>query len=231
MSNLILAEFKGSYRSPHPQGYKDQNIERQFHVKVKMKRDSLNAPGLNGLFATYYASFLKNIFPDFLELYMFSLVEATELDGTPIRNPKCLSHAGLLQYIQDERIPINPLLYGDTTELRNQVVLYQVDSKGQQVLQEKIQKTKGQMLATAEELATIDDIVTVVGQEPAPVAPIAAPPAPPATPNPVEPVKEPAPPAPPEQKATASAIDELLAKKGGKSAGKGAAAKATAAAK
>lgn len=159
---FILAEFRGTYRSPHPQGIKDANVTKDFHVKVKMRRESLSAPGLNGLFACYYKELLRGLYPDMIDTYQFNLVQATELDGTIITDPKALSHENLLEYIAYKGYPINPGLY-PPHELRNEVVLYEFDAKGQQHLQKKLQEQKGNMLEIAAMLHGLDDVIVVVG--------------------------------------------------------------------
>lgn len=160
--NYILAEFKGTYRAPHPEGFREQNITKDFHVRVKMKRECLLAPGLNGLFATYYKEFLRKLKPDMIDLYVFDLVQATELNGATIYDPKALSHDGLMDYINQKKYPINPLLYS-MLELRDQVVLFEQDPKGQQHLQDKLQNLKGNMLATSAELRELEDLMVEVG--------------------------------------------------------------------
>lgn len=159
--SFILAEFRGSYRAPHPDGIRDANVTKEFHVKVKMKEDSLLAPGLNGLFATYYKGHLRKLYPEMIDTYMFDLVQATQLDGTPIDNPKAMSHDALLAHIAKKKYPINPLLYS-TLELRDEVVLYEQDASGQQYLQNKRQLQKGSLLATAAELQGVEDLMVVV---------------------------------------------------------------------
>jgi hypothetical protein len=109
--DYILAEFKGTYRAPNPDGIRDQQIVKPFHVRVKMKRECLKAPGLNGFFDNYYKNFLKRAYPEMIELYQFQMVQATELDGSIINDPKALSHEGLLAYIKDRKYPINALLF------------------------------------------------------------------------------------------------------------------------
>ncbi len=173
MSDYILAEFKGTYRAPHPDGIRDQNITKPFHVKVKMKRECLDAPGLNGLFATYYKELLRKLYPDMIDTYFYDLVEARELDGSAIENPKALSHDNLLKYIGQRRMPINPLLY-TPNELRNEVILYEIDPKGQQHLQNKLEQQKGSQLKISAEIMAIDDVITIVGA-PEPVAVAAGP--------------------------------------------------------
>jgi hypothetical protein len=158
----ILAEFKGTYRAPHPAGIRDQQITPSFHVKVKMKREWLEQPGLNAFFQAYYKPFLQKLYPDFLDTHFFDLIEATELDGTEIESPKALSHAGLLGYIERRGLKINALLYGTTNELRNQVILYEEDQKGQQILQGKEELLKGTALSTAAELQGLDDVMVLV---------------------------------------------------------------------
>lgn len=170
--NYILAEFKGTYRAPHPDGIKDANVTKQFNVKVKMKRESLKAPGLCGLFATYYKELLKTVkdkegnlvYRDMIDTYMYDLVQATELDGTVINNPKALSHERLISYIKEKEYPINALLYS-SGELRNEVILYEEDPKGQQYLQNRRQKQKGHTLAISAEIQNLDDVIQVVGAE------------------------------------------------------------------
>jgi hypothetical protein len=164
MSDLFIAEFKGTYRAPSPDGIRDQNVTKPFHVKVKMKRECLKAPGLNGLFSTYYKEFLRNIYPDMIDTYMYDLVQATELDGTIINNPRALSYENLLKFISSERLPINVGLY-PPNELRNQVILYQEDPKGQKHLEEKLQALKGNMLAISAELQSLNDVIAVVEEE------------------------------------------------------------------
>lgn len=164
MSDLFIAEFKGTYRAPSPEGIRDQNITKAFHVKVKMKRECLKAPGLNGLFATYYLEFLRKLYPDMIDTYMYDLVEARELDGTIINNPRALSYENLLKFIHSERLPINVGLY-PPNELRNQVILFQEDPKGQKHLEEKLQAIKGNMLAISSELQSLDDVIAIVEAE------------------------------------------------------------------
>lgn len=171
--NFILAEFKGTYRAPHPQGVRDQNITKEFHVKVKMERKSLKAPGLKGLFATYYKEFLRQAYPDMIDTYDFDLVQATELDGKRINDPKALSYEGLLEYIHEHDYNINAMLY-PRHELRNEVVLYEKDREGQQLLQGKIQEQRGNALATAEKLSKVSDILSVVAPEEKPLEVVGA---------------------------------------------------------
>ena len=148
MSNndFMLAEFKGTYRAPHPDGIKDQNIIKNFHVQVEMKKSFLKAPGLKGTFAVYYKELCKSMYPDMIDLYKFDLVEATELDGSPINNPKAMSYQDLVKYINEKQYPINIALYSQS-ELRNQVVLHEEDPKGQQKLQGITERTKGNAIA------------------------------------------------------------------------------------
>jgi hypothetical protein len=166
---LILAEFKGTYRAPHPDGFQNQNVERPFHVKVKMKRESLQAPGLNGLFVTYYSGFMKKLFPDMIELYRWENLGCTELDGSPIEDdPKAMNRDQLLAYIKRKKYNINALLYPTVTELRNEVVLYETDRAGQQYLEGKRQELKGNLLEMAAEIAELDDVVVIVDPNAAP---------------------------------------------------------------
>ena len=176
MGDYILAEFKGNYRAPHPSGVRDQNITKEFHVKVKMKRDSLQAPGLCGLFSTYYKELLRKQYPDMIDTYFYEMIQATELNGAKIDHPKAMSHDDLLAYINKRQYPINPLLYSGT-ELRNEVILYEQDPKGQQHLQGKLEAQKGNMIAIASELHSLEDVLIVVGKEPqaAPADPVITP--------------------------------------------------------
>jgi hypothetical protein len=171
MTDYILAEFKGTYRAPHPDGIRDQNVTRNFNVKVKMKRECLNAPGLNGFFGSYYKEFLRKLYPDMIDTYKYEMVQATELDGKPIDSPKALPYEGLLQYIFRKKYPINPTLYSPK-ELRNQINLYEEDPKGQQFLEEKLQRLRGNQLAIAAELQSMDDVISICSTEP-PKAPAA----------------------------------------------------------
>lgn len=199
----ILVEFKGTYRAPHPDGY-EKDVQKDFHVKVKMKRGVLAGPGTCGHFQAYYKGHLKKIYPDFKDTYFFEMVQATELDGSIIHNPKAYSQANLIDYIARMGYPINPILYATGTELRNEVVLYEQDKGGQQHLQKLLEDMKGAEIRTAAELRELGEImfavepVSTVAEvstvEPSP----ATPPAPPAPVEPVvqEPEKEPVAPAP-----------------------------------
>lgn len=200
----ILVEFKGTYRAPHPDGY-EKDVQKDFHVKVKMKRSVLAGPGTCGNFQAYYKGHLKKIYPDFKDTYFFEMIEATELDNSPIYNPKAMSHANLVDYIAKMGYPINPILFPTATDLRNEVVLYEQDKSGQQHLQKQLEDMKGAEIRTAAELrelgeimfevkpvSTVPEVSTV---EPAP----AAPPVPPvAAVEPIvqEPEKEPVAPTP-----------------------------------
>lgn len=164
----FLAEFKGNYRAPEPTGQRDLNITKPFHVKVKMKRDYLDDSrvlGLNGIFATYYKEYLRRMYPDMIDLYFFDLVEGTELDGSVIENPKALSFDNLAKYIQWRKYPINIGLY-TPAELRNQVLLYEKDAAGQQFLESNLTQMRGSMLAIANELQSLDDVMVKVEQSP-----------------------------------------------------------------
>lgn len=156
--NWLLAEFKGTYSCASPTGIKGQKIEKPFHVKVEMKKDFLNHPGPTGMvslcgpFVTYHKQELKQIHPDLIDTYMFELIEATELDGTKINRPECLSYEDLKDYITEKEYPINTSLYS-RTDLRHAVRLYEHDEKGQQKLQGDIEKVRGGVLRISNEIA------------------------------------------------------------------------------
>lgn len=169
-SEFFLAEFKGTYRAPHPAGIRTETIIRDFHVKVTMLKKFLAGDGLNGAFQVYYKGFLKNHYPDMINTYQFDLVEATELDGTKIDNPRCLSYQGLLDYIANRRYPINAMLYS-ALELRDEIILYEKDPKGQQHLQGKRENLKGNVLSTAAELGQLPNVMVKVDSSAASVAP------------------------------------------------------------
>ncbi|MBX9937649.1 MAG: hypothetical protein K2Y32_00265 [Candidatus Obscuribacterales bacterium] len=163
-SEYILAEFKGTYRAPEPNGQRDLNVTKPFHVAVKMDRSVLTDDrvlGLKGLFATYYREFVRRAYPDMIDLYFFDLVQATELDGTVIENPKALSFDNLIAYIQKKRYPINTTLYAPA-ELRNEVLLYERDKDGQQHLESLRTKMRGSELAVAAKLQNLDDVLVVL---------------------------------------------------------------------
>lgn len=157
----ILVEFKGTYRAPHPDGY-EKDVQKDFHVKVKMKRGVLAGPGTCGHFQAYYKGHLKKIYPDFKDTYFFEMVEATELDGSIIHNPKAYSQANLIDYIARMGYPINPILYPTGTDLRNEVVLYENDKNGQQHLQRLLEDMKGAEIRTAAELRELGEIMFAV---------------------------------------------------------------------
>lgn len=165
MSDYFIAEFKGTYRAPHADGIRDQFVLKNFHVKVKMKRDFLAAPGLNGTFANYYAKAVAALYPDFVDLYQFEFVEGLELDGKKIDNPKAMSHADLVEYVTRKKYPINTMLF-NASELRNEVVLYEQDPSGQQTLQARYEKQRGGTIALSNELSALDDLVVRVDAEP-----------------------------------------------------------------
>ena len=93
-----------------------------------------------------------------LDLYRWRLVEATELDGEVIDDPKCLSYQGLLDFIKKHEYPINPLLYPTDQELRDAILLYEDDDKGQQKLQARWEQINGPVLKVAQEIDEIDDV-------------------------------------------------------------------------
>lgn len=169
MSKYIIAEFKGNYRAPHPEGRREENVTKRFHVKVKMKRECLAAPGLCGLFENYYKEFVRTLYPEMIDFHMFEFVEALNEDGSVINDPKALSYKGLLEYVAERGYPVNVTLY-TPTELRNQVNLYEQDKLGQQHLEAKFQAMKGSMLAIANELKSMDDVIQIYNpnEEPAP---------------------------------------------------------------
>jgi hypothetical protein len=156
--DLMLAEFKGTYRIPHPDGIKGESVLRPFHVIVKMKKQFLEAPGLHGFFLSYYANQVKKCYPDMISIYHVEFQEAKELDGKVINNPKALSFKNLRAYIHEKNYPINTALYSDV-ELRNEVVLYESDPKGQQHLQKRREDARGGEMEVARELSEIEDLV------------------------------------------------------------------------
>lgn len=160
-SEYFIAEFKGTYRAPHPSGARDQQITKDFHVKVKMLQTALDAPGLKGAFQNYYKESVKALYPDLIDFYSVQFIKGVELNGDKIDNPKAMSYADLVAYITRKKYPVNPLLF-DQEELRNQVVLYEFDPSGQQLLQGKTEKLRGGQIEMALKLAAVDDLVVVV---------------------------------------------------------------------
>ncbi len=156
----MLVEFEGTYKVADP-SIKGRKILRPFHVKVKMKKQFLEARGLRGAFATYYKEFLKRHFPGMIDLHEFRMIEATEVDGSKIHNPKAMSHQDLVAYIKEKRLPVNILLYDDQ-ELRHQVVLYETDPKGQQKLQGQAERVHGGKLNLSREISEQEDILQVL---------------------------------------------------------------------
>jgi len=151
----MLVEFEGSYMIAHPDGIKGQKVLRNFHVRVEMAKDflfnlkpfeSLRAP-----FSTYYMEQLKQMFPKMISLYQFRMVEATELDGSKIADPRAMCHADLLEYIKVRKYPINSSFYNDQ-DLRHEVHLYENDKKGQQHLQANLEKIRGGVLAVSKRI-------------------------------------------------------------------------------
>lgn len=164
MSDWMLAEFSGTYKTPHPEGFKDQTVLRPFHVFVEMKKDFLKAPGLCAIFQNFYGNAVKEAFPDMVKLNHVDFHGAVELNGDAINNPKAMSHKELLVYIQQKQYPINPSLY-TARELRNEVVLYETDPSGQQHLQAKLQQLRGGAIDLANELASRPNLIRKAGEE------------------------------------------------------------------
>lgn len=152
--DLMLATFQGSYRVAHPDGFQDQNVLNNFEVDVQMSKEFLETPGLNAPFRVYYQHLVKSVYPDMIDLYRWELVQATELDGTPIENPKALSYSNLIDYINKKKYPINIGLF-TPAELRNEVILYEQDAKGQQHLQELQENIRGASLRIGQQIAAL----------------------------------------------------------------------------
>lgn len=155
----MLVEFKGTYTIANPNGVKGSKVVRPFHVKVEMKKSFLDFKGptgitsLRGPFATYYKQELRKADPGMIDLAQFDMVEATELDGTPIDDPNAMSHENLLDYIQRKRYPINPGLWNDQ-DLRHEVARYEADPKGQQKGQAHLTNVRGAFLDIAKEISS-----------------------------------------------------------------------------
>lgn len=167
-NNWMLVEFEGTYQVSHPDGVKGRKVLKNFHVQVEMNKSFLDAMSIEGTFhslrgpfASFYTGFLKKLYPDMIDLYQFRMVEATELDGGKIRDPKCMSHKDLMAYIVDRKYKINTGIYDDQ-ELRNAVVLYENDKKGQQVLQGTTERVRGGVLAVTNDLKHRESLITVL---------------------------------------------------------------------
>lgn len=157
----MLVEFEGTYTTAHPDGIKGQKVIRPFHVRVKMKKEFLEARGLRGAFSVYYEEKLKRQYPGMISLHQFRMIEATEIDGSKINNPKCMSHADLLVYINEKDYQINTALYDDQ-ELRHEVALYESDKKGQQKLQGQREAARGGKLKISKEINEQEDSLVVL---------------------------------------------------------------------
>lgn len=152
----ILVEFKGTYKVPHKEGFRGQSMLKPFHVQVEMERSFLlnlkPYQSLRGTLATYYMNILKQSYPDMIELHRFDMVEATEVDGDKIHDPRAMRHADLIDYIQKNKLPINISLYNDQ-DLRHEVALYEQDKKGQQHIQGWREKVQGGMLEVSKRIS------------------------------------------------------------------------------
>ena len=167
-NNWMLVEFEGTYQVAHPDGVKGRKVLKNFHVKVEMNKSFLDATiiegsfhSLRGPFASFYTGFLKKLYPDMIDLYQFGMIEATELDGGKIRDPKCMNHADLMAYIVDRKYKINIGLYDDQ-QLRNEVVLYEADRKGQQHLQGHTERVRGGVLSVTNDLKHREHLIQVL---------------------------------------------------------------------
>ncbi|MDE2100168.1 MAG: hypothetical protein KGL39_23130 [Patescibacteria group bacterium] len=166
----ILVEFKGTYLTPHPEGFKGQDVTREFHVQVEMKRSFLTNlrafESLCGPFAVYYENMLKDLYPDFKALHRFEMVEATELDGKMIADPRAMKHEDLLEYIKEKNLPVNAALH-DTKDLRHHTFLHEKDEKGHARLQARLESVKGATLKIAGEIsARGKGVIRKVGDAP-----------------------------------------------------------------
>lgn len=155
-ADWMNVEFEGTYQVAHPDGIKGQKVLRNFRVVVEMERSFLEVlepfQSLRGPFATYYMGELREQFPGLIDLHRFRMIEATEIDGSKIRDHRAMSQEDLLQYIKDRRYPINTSFY-PCDDLRHEVGLYEKDKKGQQHLQAHLEKTRGGQLAVTKRIS------------------------------------------------------------------------------
>lgn len=164
----ILATFEGTFKTAHPEGHRGEQVTRPFKCRVKIPRHflkpipntvpALRHVSLTAVFGTYYKQHLKKAHPEMLDLYRWRLVEATELDGSVMDDPKCLSYQGLLDFVKEKEYPINPLLYPTDQELRDAILLYEDDETGQQKLQKRWEQITGPVLKVSQEIAAIDNV-------------------------------------------------------------------------
>jgi hypothetical protein len=162
--DLMLVRFVGTYTMANPSGARGSKVVKPFDVKVKMHKRFLAANGLRGAFDTYYKQSLKQKYPGMIDLNQFEMIEATEIDGRKIANPKCMSHDDTIAYIKSQRYAINIALY-DSQDLRHQVVLYEKDKDGQQKLQSNIMSARGGAMAIAEEIKSMNDVFEILEPE------------------------------------------------------------------
>ena len=164
----MLVEFKGTYLCAHPDGIKGQKVTRPFHVKVEMKkqflRDLKPFESLCGPFAVYYVGLVKNLYPELIDLHRFEMIEATELDGTKINDPRAMCHEDLLEHISDRELPINAGML-DAKDLRHHIMLHAQDPKGQARMQENLQKVRGGHLAISKEIGERKQAIRAIESE------------------------------------------------------------------
>ncbi len=94
------------------------------------------------------------------ELDRFTMVEATELDGRKISNPRAMSYEDLIEYIKEREYPINIAVYSPT-DLRHQVRLYEKDKDGQQKLQGNLLNARGGKMAIEDEIKQMNDVFEI----------------------------------------------------------------------
>ncbi len=151
-NDWMLVEFEGTYTVANPSGVKGSKVLKPFHCKVEMAKSFLSGYGLRGVFSTYYMEQMRKLFPAMIDLYRFRMVEATELDGSKINDPKAMNHADLLGYISSREYQINTSFYDDQ-QLRHEIELYEKDKAGQQHLQANLEKIRGGKLAVSKQIS------------------------------------------------------------------------------
>lgn len=105
-------------------------VEKPYEIECRMDKQMVDR-GVHGRFRKHIApDLMPTKYPDFSGLHTYDVKECVDESGEEIEDIRLMSRDELLNYIEEEELPINQVLYGDDSTLRDAIKDCEDDEEG-----------------------------------------------------------------------------------------------------
>lgn len=109
------------------------SVEKPYKVTVPMDKEHLDAGPVSAFCKGYADKKLRKHYPDYIRFITHTLLSITPRDGSEITDYKLMSYDQLVNFIEDNDLPVDYRLYDDTESIRTAIgELFALRHKGRE---------------------------------------------------------------------------------------------------